>query len=192
MADDSTTDSTTTDQTTTDQTDDSTTDSTTDDSSSSSGSDDRATEIAGLHREAARYRKELRDRDQKIEALERAGQSDQERAVADARKETEQTIRGEYDAKLRASALRAAAAGLLHDPEDAVRYVDPAELGDDEARWGERARKAVEALLEERDYLGGADQAGARGLVSAGGRGSSGGGSSKDDSQWLRTAARRR
>lgn len=150
-------------------------------------------EVKALRDEAAKARKALKEREARIAELERVGLNEQERAVADARRETEQQVRAEYDAKLRVAALRAAGAGALHDPEDAVRYIDVDELGDDETRWGERAQRAVDKLLDERDYLrANGDTPAARGLISGGGRGSQGSGQPKDESEWLRKAARKR
>jgi hypothetical protein len=148
--------------------------------------------VRELRAENARTRTALRDRDARIEELERQNQSETERAIADARRDTEREIRGEYDAKLRAAALRAAGAGVLHDPEDAVRYIDPGRLGPDEGRWADKAAKAVDDLLGERGYLAAKSNGEpARGLISAGGRGGPGD-TKADSSEWLRKAARRR
>jgi membrane protein involved in colicin uptake len=155
--------------------------------------------VRRLHNEAAKMRRELRVRDERITELERASQNEQERAVADARKETEAQVRAELDTERRADALRVAgAAAQMHDPEDAVHHIDAAQLGDDPAQWAARAKGLVTKLVEERDYYVKAPEnggGGVRGVLSPGGRGQSATGgipAGEVDDAWLRKAARRR
>lgn len=108
-----------------------------------------------LAREAANYRRRLRDTEKERDDLKRSQQSDAEKAVEDARKEEREKVQAEYRTKLIASDVRAAAAGMLEDPADAARYLDLEELAElSDAERPAAITKALEELVETKPYLG--------------------------------------
>lgn len=153
------------------------------------------TTIQALHAEAAEFRRKLRKAEADLEKREREGLTEQERAVAEAEIRGRQAAEAEHGRRLLEAQLRAAGAGKLQDPGDAIRYLDVAALLEDEADERE-LEKAIEKLVEEKPYLAVANGAGDGkrvGVQSQGARTAPGGTKSTDadGSTWLRKAARK-
>jgi hypothetical protein len=152
--------------------------------------------IAALHAEAAEFRRKLRKAESELEHVKTEGLSEQERAVAEAELRGRQTADAEHGRKLLEAQLRAAAAGKLQDPADAIRYLDVGALLEDDADERE-LEKRVAKLVEEKPYLaanGGAGGDGKRvGVQSQGARTAPGGTKETDgdSSAWLRKAVRK-
>lgn len=106
-------------------------------------------DVDDLRRKAAEYDK-----------LSEAQKTELEKAVDRTRQETEKTVRAEerdrWLSVLRRSEVRAAAAGKLADPEDAVRFLDLDTLEvDDEGRLDEKkVAAAIDELVKTKPYLG--------------------------------------
>jgi hypothetical protein len=149
--------------------------------------------IAALKAEAADYRRRLRQAESERDDAKTASMSEQERAVAEAEKRGRQAAEAEHGRRLLEAQIRAAAAGKLRDPDDAIRYLDVDKL----LELDERDRdldKAVATLIEQKSYLA-ADTNGATpttGVRSQGARTQPGGtrAADSDGSEWLRKAAR--
>lgn len=205
MADDDTT-------TTTTATDDDTTTATDDDDDTTTTRDDEdaalaairddpaATQrlIAGLRNEAAESRRRLRDVTNERDELKRAGLSDAERIEAEAEARGRAAAEAEYARRTLEAEIRAAAAGKLQDPADAIRYLDVDDLlAMDESRRD--LTKAIDGLVTDKPYLAvtnGDDAKGTRGVPrkSQGVRSGPGGATSDqvDGDAWLRKAAGRK
>src|SRR5262245_27491465 len=125
MADDDTTTTTADDEDTTTATDDDDTTTTDDDEDAALAAirDDPARaqrEIAGLRNEAAEHRRRLRDVTAERDELKRAGLSDAERIEAEAEARGRASAEAEYARRTLEAEIRAAAAGKLQDPGDAI------------------------------------------------------------------------
>lgn len=156
--------------------------------------------IEALKAEAADYRRRLRTTETERDELKRNGLSDQERAVAEAEARGRAAADVEHGRRLLEAEIRAAAAGKLQDPADAIRYLDlEALLELDERHRGADLEKAIAKLLEDKAYLavpnGDGPPPSTRGVrrSSQGARSQPGGGTSADadGSAWLRQAAGR-
>jgi acyl-CoA reductase-like NAD-dependent aldehyde dehydrogenase len=106
-------------------------------------------QVEELRREAAKWRTELRAREQELEKLKAAGQTDAEKAVAEARK----AGAAEYEVKWRKVLLDNAALTVLADKrvlatELALRGLDLSNVDVDTAT-GEVDRAALEAKVTE-------------------------------------------
>jgi hypothetical protein len=150
--------------------------------------------ITALRGEAMEARRRLRKLEGELERLKREGLSEQERAVAEAEARGREQALAEAGTKLLEAQVRAAAAGKLRDPDDAVRYLDLrelVELDEDERELGKR----IDKLVEAKPYLGADNGERPRvGARSQGARTAPGGTkqTDADGSAWLRKAARRR
>jgi hypothetical protein len=192
MADDetTTTDDTTDDDTTTDDDDDTELEAIRSDPAAAKKT------IAALHAEAAEFRRKLRKAEVELERARTEGLGEQERAVAEAELRGRQTAEAEHGRRLLEAELRAAAAGKLQDPGDAIRYLDLEGLLEDDVDERELAKR-VEKLVEEKPYLAVAkdDSGGGKrvGVQSQGARTAPGGtkDADGDGSAWLRKAARK-
>jgi molecular chaperone DnaK (HSP70) len=117
--------------------------------------------IGALERELSDVRKETIKRRDKIRSLEgelareREQKMDEsERAVEQARRETREQLESEHRADRVRSAVLLAAATKLRDPQDAVRYVDLEAIAEhDDGDVDKAAARAVDELLETKDYL---------------------------------------
>ena len=154
--------------------------------------------MEALRSEAAALRRRLRSSEQEIEKLKRAGMDDQERVVAEAEARGREAAEQAFSRRTLEAEIRAAAAGKLQDPADAIRYLDVDELlkQDDSDR---ELPKAIAKLVEDKPYLAVPatdDRQSSRGVprTSQGARSGPGDGQSadKDGSAWLRKAAGRR
>lgn len=98
---------------------------------------------------------------QRLEELEAASKSEHEKALDSARKEASkearQQVMSEVNARILKAELRAAAAGKLADPEDAIRLLDLDEfkVTDDGEVDAGAISKAIDSLLKEKPYLAG-------------------------------------
>jgi hypothetical protein len=151
--------------------------------------------IKALSTEAGDYRRKLRKAELELERARTEGLSEQERAVAEAELRGRQEASAEHGRKLLEAQLRAAAAGKLQDPGDALRYLDLEALLDEELDDRELAKR-VDRLVEDKPYLAVAngDAGGKRvGVRSQGARTAPGGTkeADADGSAWLRKAARK-
>jgi hypothetical protein len=157
--------------------------------------------MLGLQSEAGDYRRRLRDVERERDELKRAGLDDQERAVAEAEARGRQAAEEAYGRRTLEAEIRAAAAGKLQDPGDAIRYLDVAALLelDDERDRERELGKAIDKLVDDKPYLAvtnGDGPAPTRGVPrsSQGARSRAGGGTSadQDGNAWMRKAAGRR
>lgn len=157
-----------------------------------------AQQVNALRSEAAEFRRKLRKAEEERDEARNASRSDSERALADAEKKGADGERGKWSRRLVEADLRSAAAGVLRDPQDAVRYVDVAallELDEDERDLPKR----VKALVAEKPYLGveGSSSSGENGRQGARSQGvrttsaSTSSAAAADGDAWLRKAARR-
>lgn len=102
---------------------------------------------------------ELRRKAEALDRLEEERKTELEKAVDRAAKDAETRVRGELETTWRSrlvrSEVRAAAAGKLADPEDAVRFLalDELELDPDGNVDGSTIAAAVDKLLETKPYL---------------------------------------
>lgn len=120
----------------------------------------------------------------RVAELERQGQTDQERAVTDAREQARREALGEVNARLVAAEVRARAAGKLANPELAARLLDLDQFvpSDGEDIDGDAIGAAIDELVTAEPYLaaspatgdddtGNDDPPPKRGTVPAGARG---------------------
>ena len=133
-------------------------------------------------REARAAKKELDD-------LRAAGATEQEKAVLKAKEEGKAEALKAANARVLKSEIKAAAAGRLADPSDAVRLLDPDDFTDDET--GEvndrKLKSAIDTLLKDKPYLAGKGRA----------NGDAGGGPRGKDAEpsmddWIRSQGRTR
>lgn len=111
-----------------------------------------------------------------LEKFRSDAMSEQERAIADARKEAAEAARNEVLGEVLrdrvADRIRAAAGTQLNDPEDAVRLLDPEEFIDDgQIKDGSIISAAIATLLKDKPYLSampgtGSGEGGPRGAAS--------------------------
>lgn len=118
-----------------------------------------------------------------------ANQSEQEKALAAARKEGEQAAMAKANRRLLEAEVRAGAAGKLADPSDALGLLgDVEQFLDSDGDVDRKAlAKAIDDLVKEKPYLAGTPQAG--GSFDGGARTSPPAG--QDMNQLLRQAAGR-
>ena len=112
-----------------------------------------------------------------VEKAKVAGLSESERAVEEARHTAREETAAGFKTKLAASALRAAAAAKLQDPEDALRFLDLAAIKvDDEGEVDTKGLAGmVDGLLKEKPYLAANPPAARPGPLPGGGPHSKGG-----------------
>jgi hypothetical protein len=149
----------------------------------------RANDASG---EAARYRHELRETQERLTRLERERETEQERRDREVGERERAAGRSERDdevAGLRrevaTGSIRVRAAGRFADPEDAVRMIDLDSLlaEQDERKRAELVDKALEDLLKSKPYLARERERGP--LVTQGGRSTPPDGRPRERS-WLR------
>jgi hypothetical protein len=117
--------------------------------------------IGALERELGETRRESIKRRDRIKALERDLSKEREqhmgeadRAVEAARREEREKLETEHRGERVRSSVLLAAATKLRDPQDAVRYLDLEELGKhDDGELEKAAARAVDELLDKREYL---------------------------------------
>ncbi|HEY7621734.1 MAG TPA: hypothetical protein VH834_18280 [Solirubrobacteraceae bacterium] len=117
--------------------------------------------ITALERELGETRQQAIKRRTRVQALERElaterekGMDEQQRAVEQARREEREKLEGEHRSERVRGSVLLAAATKLRDPQDAVRYIDLEALGQHEdGELDKAAGRAVEELLEKREYL---------------------------------------
>jgi len=151
--------------------------------------------ITALKAEASDWRRKLRTTEQERDDLKRAGLDEQERAVAEAEARGRAAAEEEFSRRTLEAEIRAAAAGRLQDPADAIRYLDVDALLEQDGSAD--LPKAIERLLADKPYLAVAEEPppATRGVPrgSQGARSRPGGPSSDaaDGNAWLRKAAGR-
>lgn len=102
-----------------------------------------------LRAKAKEAAKEAADLREKLAAINTQNMSDQEKAIAEARKEGAAETQAEYEGKLTASRLKAAAAAAgFVDPSDVARMIDTAGLDSDED-----IDTAIAELAKSKPYL---------------------------------------
>jgi len=114
-----------------------------------------------LGKERAKYAdyEDLKTKAARLEEIEAANRSEQEKAVDKARREAEEAARkeerGKAAARIVKAEIRAAAGGRLADPEDAVRLLDLSEftVNDDGDVDGKAIKAAIDKLVESKPYL---------------------------------------
>lgn len=127
-----------------------------------------------------------------LDKLRAEGQSEAEKAIAKAKAEGSAETLAKANARVLKAEVRAAAAGKMNDPADAVHFLDLSdfEVGDDGEVDAKAIAKAIDALLKDKPYLGKGDGAGGgsrRSTGSADGGARGGGGKpAADMNAWLR------
>lgn len=150
--------------------------------------------INAANSEAAARRKELRETQEKLEAMARQNESDQERAVREAeergaasKQQEIERLQAEHARELVLLSIRAKAAERFADPDDVVRLLgdtDEIVSVEDERARAVRITQALDQLAESKPYL--LRQNGERPpLVSQGGRSDAPGTRTRERS-WLR------
>lgn len=158
-----------------------------------SGLDDRARQlIERANNNAAGYRHELRETQERLERLQREHESASERTLREAEErgraaaqaEHEPIVAG-YERQLATAAIRAQAASRFADPDDAVRLLDlDALLAErDESKRASAVDAALGELLKSKPYLAREKERGS--LVTQGGRSQPPDGRPRERS-WLR------
>lgn len=134
-----------TDDTTADDTAEQTGAEKTTDTSTDNGAEDAR--ITKANAEAARYRRELRAAQQKLEKIEAASMSETERAVAEAKKVGRAEALAAVGKRLARSEFRAAAAGRIEPSQldGFLEYADTSKFLNDD---GEPDSKAIEAAIK--------------------------------------------
>lgn len=108
--------------------------------------------------------------------LKAGTQTDNEKALAKAREEGVQEAAKAANARLLKSEIRAAAAGKLEDPNDAVRLLDADDFTDADGEVDEaKLKKAVADLLKAKPYLASTGARRTKGGGDGGARGTGGG-----------------
>jgi hypothetical protein len=150
-------------------------------------------------REAASYRRKLRDTERERDELRGKTQTEQERAIADAVKAREEELTAEHRKTLIGLHVKAHAAAKFEDPADALRFVDVSEFDDlDEDKLDRAIERALDEVLESKPYLakdgdgGGERDRGRKRVPSPGPRGEGGGRREGETDDWLRRRARAR
>lgn len=118
---------------------------------------------------------ELRKTQKELEKAKQTGMTDAEKAIADARAEARESAFKEANQRLLKAEVRALAAGVLADPDDAVHLLDLSRYEPD--RDGDFDTKAIRAdlaaLVKSKPYLGarpgnGSGEGGPRGGAGSG------------------------
>lgn len=127
----------------------------------------RALEEERSGRKAAE--KAARDAQAELDKLRKDSMSDQERAVAEAKAEARAEVLTQANQRLLRAEVRAAAAGKLADPDDALGLLDLPSFMDDDGEINTKAIKsAIDKLVSSKPYLSarpgnGSGEGGARG-----------------------------
>lgn len=149
--------------------------------------------LADLARERDRRQaaeREAKRTEAEMAKLRESSMSDQEKAIEQARREARAEATGAFNKRLVQADVRAAAAGRLTDPEDAIRFLDldTFAVNDD----GDTDKKAIAAavaqLVKDKPYLA-AGATRPTGDADQGARGAGAGSSSMND--LIRNAIRR-
>lgn len=90
-----------------------------------------------------------------IEQLKEKTMSDAERAIAEAKKQAREETLQDVNTRIVVTEIRAAAAGKLSDPADALKFVDATQFQvDDNGNVDVKAvNKAIEELIKSKPYL---------------------------------------
>lgn len=136
----------------------------------------------------AKAERDLKAIRKEFDDLKAAHATDAEKAVLKAKEEGKAEALKTANARVLKSEIKAAAAGKLADPSDAVRLLDSDEFTDDDGEVDDKKlAKAIEQLLKDKPYLAGKGR----------GNGDGGGGPRGKDAEpsmddWLRAQARGR
>ncbi len=120
---------------------------------------DLSAEVEKWKAMARKHENEAKKHATRLNEIEAANQSEQEKVLAAARKEAEEATRAEISATMNRRIVRAevkaVAGGLLADPEDAVRLLDLDEFSVDEDGDvnPDSVKKALDDLLKSKPYL---------------------------------------
>lgn len=102
-----------------------------------------------------KHEQQAKANSRELDKLRTASMSDQDKAVEEARKAAREEAATAFNRRLVQAEVRAAAAGKLADPEDAIRFLDLEEFAVDSE--GDVDKKAVAAavarLVKEKPYL---------------------------------------
>jgi hypothetical protein len=111
-------------------------------------------ELAETRRESIGRRRRIGELEGELSTLREQGMGEQERAVEQARREEREKLEAEHRSERVRASLLLAASTKLRDPQDAVRYVDLDALAEHEDGQLDRAAgRAIDELLEQKDYL---------------------------------------
>lgn len=120
-------------------------------------------------RENKGLRDRLKETQAELEELRKAAMSEQERAIEEAKAVAVSEVESKYKAKLLEMSVRAAATGVLADPEDAWRLIDFEEVDPDDAKT---ISEAIAGLVEAKPYLAAVSQQRQRPSIDQGPQGS--------------------
>lgn len=101
-------------------------------------------------RENKGLRDRLKEAQAELEELRKAAMSEQERAIEEAKIVAVSEVESKYQAKLLEMSVRAAATGVLADPEDAWRLIDFEDVDPDDTKT---ITEAIAGLIEAKPYL---------------------------------------
>lgn len=105
--------------------------------------------------DASKWRRLASERDAEIRKMRDASASDLDKAIAAAKDEGVSETTARYRSIILTSELRAFAAGIVVDPDDAVRLLDlnSIDVDDDGRPVAKSAKAAIEALVKAKPYL---------------------------------------
>jgi len=137
-----------------------------DPAASGAGSEPDADDQSKANREAARYRRALRDAEKQLEAARAELSKLADEKKTEAERERDKRIAAEAriqemeaktrDAEVRHAVLLTASKLGVHDPEDAFRLIDRGELSFDDQGMPENIEEVLKDLIKRKPYLVGA------------------------------------
>lgn len=157
-------------------------------------SGDSKDDLRQVRFELSKWRKLANERDAELKKVQEATATDSEKAIATARKEGYDEAVGKYKSMLFAADVRAAAGGVLADPEDAAKLLDfdAIEVDGEGRPVSKSVKDALAALVKEKPYLAAKPQPGNGNGGGFGGSADQGARTTQvaDASSWLRGLAR--
>lgn len=113
----------------------------------------RALDAERSSRRAAEKR--ARDLEAELTRVRESSMSETEKAIEKAKREAKAEATSAYNRRILQAEMRAAAAGKLADPEDAIRFLDLDDftVGDDGAIDQKAVTKALDELVKAKPYL---------------------------------------
>jgi len=111
--------------------------------------------LAAMKAERRELKRQLREMREALEAAQRSTQKENEPTSEDIRREAEKAAAEKANARIVRSEIRAAAAGKLADPKDALIFLDASKFEVDENGEvdSEEIAEAIDELLKNKPYL---------------------------------------